>query len=42
MAPSGPSVAALVPDAVGFALLPGMSLDAELLRLNAPSRTQDR
>ena len=42
LAPALRSLAALVPDAIGFALLPGMSLDAELLRPKAAAQKQDR
>ena len=40
--PADRPLAALVPDAVGFALLPGMSLDAELFRPKAAALKQDR
>jgi len=42
LAPALRPLAALVPDAVGFALMPGMSLDAALLRPKASEQKQDR
>lgn len=42
LAPALRPLAALVPDAVGFALLPGMSLDAELFRPKAAEQKQGR
>jgi hypothetical protein len=42
LAPALRPLAALVPDAVGFALLPGMSLDAGLFQPKAAALKQDR